>query len=65
LSPGDQIGFRSLLFVAVGGPKIFGGKSITGAVTGGTGDYAGATGSFTSPQKDNTTDTFTIWVPAD
>jgi hypothetical protein len=51
------------LFVAVGGPKVFN-STITGAVTGGTGAYAGATGEFTSPNKDNTTDTFTIYVPA-
>ena len=52
------------LFVSVGGSKIFSGPSITGAVTGGTGAYAGATGTFISPQKDNTTDTFTIYVPS-
>jgi hypothetical protein len=52
-----------VLFVGVGGSRIFSGPSITGAVTGGTGAYAGATGTFTSPQKDNTTDTITIFVP--
>jgi hypothetical protein len=52
-----------VLFVGVGGSRIFAGPSITGAVTGGTRAYAGATGTFVSPQKDNTTDTFTIFVP--
>jgi hypothetical protein len=52
------------LSVGVGGTKIFAAKTITGAVTGGTGAYAGATGTFSSPQKENTTDTFTIYVPA-
>lgn len=51
------------LFVSVGGTKIFSAKTIEGAVTGGNGAYAGATGSFSSPQKDNTTDTFTIYLP--
>jgi hypothetical protein len=51
------------LFVGVGGEKIFSAKEVVGAVTGGTGAYAGATGTFSSPNKDNTTDTFTIYVP--
>jgi hypothetical protein len=51
------------LAISVGGTKIFSAKTITGAVTGGTGAYAGATGSFTSPNKENTTDTFTIYMP--
>ena len=52
------------LFAGVGGPKVFGSKTITGAITGGTGAYEGATGSFSSPQQTNTTDTFTIYVPS-
>ena len=52
------------LFVAVGGPDALG-DAVRGAVTGGTGEYAGATGTFSSPETDSdiTHDTFTIYVP--
>jgi hypothetical protein len=52
------------LTLNVGG-KAFASNTTNGAVTGGTGDYAGATGSFVSAGSDNgpNHDTFTIYVP--
>ena len=53
------------LFVGVGGTKVFSDNAdVNGAVTGGTGAYAGATGTFTSTNSSNAKDTFTIYVPA-
>lgn len=51
------------LFVAVGGPKAFGSNDTKGAVVGGTGSYAGATGSFTSVGENNSKDTFKLYLP--
>jgi hypothetical protein len=49
------------------GGKGFGGGTTEGAVVGGTGDYAGATGSFTSSDESGTDkpseDTFRLFVP--
>jgi hypothetical protein len=54
------------LTLAVGG-KAFGGGTTRGAVVGGTGDYAGATGSFTSTDEAGTDkpsqDTFQLLIP--
>ncbi len=54
------------LTLAVGG-KAFGAGTTRGAVVGGTGDYAGATGSFTSSDEAGTDkpsqDTFQLLVP--
>jgi predicted small lipoprotein YifL len=50
------------LDLAVGG-LVFGGKQTSGSVTGGSGKYAGATGSFVSSNGDVSHDTFTIFVP--
>jgi hypothetical protein len=54
------------LTLTVGG-KGFGGGTTEGAVVGGTGDYAGATGSFTSSDESGTDkpseDTFRLFVP--
>jgi hypothetical protein len=50
------------LFLQVGG-KAFGSDTTTGAVSGGTGDYAGATGTFTSVGQDNSKDTFKLFIP--
>lgn len=55
------------LTLAVGG-RPFAEDRVTGAVTGGTGEYAGATGTFTDTENDNEGDTrtrVTIWVPED
>jgi hypothetical protein len=51
----------------VGGKNIAGGN-ITGAITGGTGKYAGATGTFTSQKAGSggnapNNDTFNITLP--
>jgi hypothetical protein len=54
--PGGQ------LFVGVGG-KPFARSTTSGAVTGGTGAYAGATGTFHSDGASNAKDTFDILVP--
>ena len=54
--PGGQ------LFLSVGG-KPFATDTTRGAVTGGNGDYEGATGSFTSVGEETSKDTFHIWVP--
>jgi hypothetical protein len=53
--PGGQ------LFAQVGG-KPFSGTT-SGGITGGTGNYEGATGSFTSVGEENSKDTFHVWVP--
>ena len=54
------------LTLAVGG-KAFGAGITRGAVVGGTGDYAGATGSFTSSDENSadkpSQDTFQLFVP--
>jgi hypothetical protein len=54
------------LTVTVGG-SAFGGGTTRGAVVGGTGDYAGATGTFTSSDEADTDkpshDTFELFVP--
>jgi hypothetical protein len=54
------------LTLAVGG-KAFGAGTTRGAVVGGTGDYAGATGSFTSSDENGTDkpsqDTFRLFIP--
>ena len=54
------------LTVTVGG-KAFGAGTTRGAVVGGTGDYAGATGSFTSSDENGTDkpsqDTFQLFIP--
>jgi hypothetical protein len=54
------------LTLTVGG-KAFGAGTTRGAVVGGTGDYAGATGSFTSSDESGTDkpsqDTFQLFVP--
>jgi hypothetical protein len=42
------------------------GEAVTGSIVGGTGDYAGATGTFESPETprgEKTTDTFTFTLP--
>jgi hypothetical protein len=51
------------LFVAVGGPKAFGSSDTKGAVVGGTGSYAGATGTFSSVGDSNSKDTFKLFIP--
>jgi hypothetical protein len=54
------------LTLAVGG-KAFGAGTTRGAIVGGTGDYAGATGSFTSSDENGTDkpslDTFRLFIP--
>ena len=54
------------LTVTVGG-KAFGGGTTRGAVVGGTGDYEGAIGGFTSSDESGTdrpsTDTFHLYIP--
>jgi hypothetical protein len=54
------------LVLTVGG-KAFGTGTTRGAVVGGTGDYAGATGSFTSSDESGTgkpsQDTFDVFIP--
>jgi hypothetical protein len=54
------------LTLTVGG-KAFGAGTTRGAVTGGTGDYAGATGSFSSSDESGTDkpsqDTFQLFMP--
>ena len=48
----------------VGGKPLFGGETTTGIITGGTGDYLGASGMFSSPNNpDETVTTVTIYVP--
>ncbi len=39
------------------------GNNVSGAITGGTGKYAGATGTFTSIGKNGQTDTYNITLP--
>lgn len=39
------------------------GNNVSGAITGGTGKYAGATGTFTSVGKNAQTDTYNITLP--
>jgi hypothetical protein len=53
--PGGQLALQ------VGG-KVFT-ATTNGAITGGTGIYEGATGSFTSIGEESSKDTFHIWVP--
>ena len=55
--PGGQ------LFLSVGG-KPFATNTTSGAVSGGTGTYEGAIGSFTSVGEDNSKDTIHIWIPS-
>jgi hypothetical protein len=54
------------LTLAVGG-KALGAGTTRGAIVGGTGDYAGATGSFTSSDENGTDkpslDTFRLFIP--
>jgi len=47
----------------VGGLHEFGSNTTSGAVVGGTGDYAGATGTFTSGNQQNAKDTFKLFIP--
>lgn len=54
--PGGQ------LFVSVGG-KPFATDTTRGAISGGTGTYEGAIGSFTSVGEENSKDTFHFWIP--
>ncbi len=57
---------RGTLTVAVGG-KDFGAGTTRGAVLGGTGDYAGATGTLVSSDESGTDkpskDTFRLFIP--
>jgi hypothetical protein len=59
---------RVSLTFTVGG-KAFGAGTTRGAVVGGTGDFAGATGSFTSSDEAGTgkpsQDTFELFIPQD
>lgn len=55
--PGGQ------LFVSLGGKPFAPGPTTRGAVTGGTGRYEGAIGSFSSVAPTNSRDTFHIYVP--
>ncbi len=55
--PGGQ------LFVSVGG-KPFASDTTTGAISGGTGTYEGASGSFTSVGEEDSKDTIHIWIPS-
>jgi hypothetical protein len=59
---------RGSLTLTVGG-KAFGAGTTRGAVVGGTGDFAGATGSFTSSDEAGTgkpsQDTFELFIPQD
>jgi len=59
---------RGALTLTVGG-KAFGAGTTRGAIVGGTGDYAGATGSFTSSDEAGTDkpsqDTFELFIPQD
>ncbi|MDQ3850267.1 MAG: hypothetical protein M3296_06600 [Actinomycetota bacterium] len=54
--PGGQ------LFLSVGG-KPFRTDTTRGAITGGSGRYEGAVGSFVSVGENNSRDTIHIWVP--
>jgi hypothetical protein len=38
-------------------------ENVTGSIVGGTGDYEGATGTFESTGREQTTDTFTFTLP--
>jgi hypothetical protein len=51
------------LFLGVGGKGVLGSSNTSGAVTGGSGKYAGATGSFTSVGGENSRDTYHIFLP--
>jgi hypothetical protein len=55
---------KGQLFVTVGGKGRLGSGTTTGAVVGGTGDYAGATGTFTSKGQSNSKDTFKLFIPS-
>jgi hypothetical protein len=52
---------RGQLFLSVGGKLPS--RTTNGAVTGGTGDYAGATGTFTAVGESNAKDTFHLFMP--
>ncbi len=54
---------KGRLFLAVGGKGSLGAGTTSGAVTGGTGDYAGASGTFTSVGESNSKDTFKLFIP--
>lgn len=54
---------KGRLFLAVGGAGAIGSGTTSGAVTGGTGDYAGATGTFTSVGESNAKDTIKLFIP--
>ncbi len=70
---GDCTGVYKLpegsLSAQVGGKPLFGGRTTTGVITGGTGDYVGASGTFSSPNDEeedkDTVTTITIYVPKD
>jgi hypothetical protein len=55
---------KGQLFLTVGGKGPLGSNSTTGAVVGGTGDYAGATGTFRSVGQNNSKDTFKLFIPS-
>ena len=69
---GDCAGVYELpegsLSAHLGGERLFGSKTSTGTITGGTGDYVGASGTFSSPNSEgegDTVSTITIYVPKD
>jgi hypothetical protein len=51
------------LSLGVGGKGAIGASTTEGAVTGGSGKYAGATGSFTSVGQNNSKDTYKLFIP--
>ena len=55
------------LSAQVAGKRLFGANTTTGTITGGTGDYLGASGTFSSPnnEDEDTVTTVTIYVPKD
>lgn len=55
------------LSAQVAGKRLFGANTTTGSITGGTGDYHGASGTFSSPnnEDEDTVTTITIYVPKD
>lgn len=55
---------KGQLFVTVGGPGVLRPGTTKGAVVGGTGDYAGATGTFVSEGEQNAKDTFKLFIPS-
>ena len=68
---GDCTGVYKLaegsLSAQVGAKPLFGEETTTGIITGGTGDYLGASGTFSSPSNEqgDTVTTVTIYVPTD